>query len=62
MRLSAKFECGKVFMHQNQTDLLDCLLLFPEVEHDDLFDAVEFAISMGEEKNKIKVVKTNLYT
>lgn len=61
MRLSAKFECGKVLVRQNMAELIDCLLLMPEVEHDDIFDAVDFAIAMGEEKNKIKVVKSNLY-
>lgn len=63
MRLSAKFECGKVFIRPNMHYLIDELLLYPETPdgHDDLSDAIDFAISMGEEKNKIKVLKSNLY-
>ena len=63
MQLSAKFENGKVYLKSDMAYLIDQLLLFPETSdgHDDAYDAVEFAISMGEEKNKIKVVNTNLY-
>ena len=48
MRRSANFENGKVFFRDNMDDLEECLLLFPEVDHDDLFDALDFAMNMAD--------------
>jgi len=48
MRLSALFENGKIFFPvQGTEDLEEELLLFPEGAHDDLFDALEMAVSMA---------------
>ena len=51
MRRSANFENHKVY------DLEECLLLFPEVDHDDLFDALDFAMTMADGGNEIRVLK-----
>lgn len=48
MRRSALFESGKVFFRSSMMDLEECLLLFPEGEHDDLFDGLELAITQSE--------------
>ena len=48
MRRSANFENGKVFFREGMDDLEECLLLFPEVDHDDLFDALDFAMNMAD--------------
>ena len=48
-KLSALFENGQVkFLrgHPTQMDCIDELLVFPDGEHDDLFDALEIAISV----------------
>ena len=41
MRRSALFENGKVWFRIGMDDLEECLLLFPEVDHDDLFDGLD---------------------
>lgn len=51
IRRSPLFENGKVFFGENMQEIEECLLLFPDVEHDDLFDALEFAITMVEDGN-----------
>lgn len=56
MRRSANFENGKVFFRDGMDDLEECLLLFPEVDHDDLFDALDFAMSMADAGNQIRVL------
>ena len=48
MRRSANFENGKVFFREGMDELEECLLLFPEVDHDDLFDALDFAMNMAD--------------
>ena len=45
MRLSPQFENGKVFLKRSMTELLAELQLFPRGGHDDLFDALEMAVS-----------------
>lgn len=57
MRRSANFENGKVFFREGMDDLEECLLLFPEVDHDDLFDALDFAMSMADAGNEIRVLE-----
>ena len=57
MRRSANFENGKVFFREGMDDLEECLLLFPEVEHDDLFDGLDFAMSMADAGNEIRVLE-----
>ena len=56
MRRSANFENGKVFFREGMDDLEECLLLFPEVDHDDLFDGLDFAMSMADAGNEIRVL------
>jgi len=56
MRRSANFENGKVFFRENMDDLEECLLLFPEVDHDDLFDALDFAMTVADAGNEIRVL------
>ena len=56
MRRSANFENGKVFFRENMDDLEECLLLFPEVDHDDLFDALDFAMNMADAGNEVRVL------
>lgn len=57
MRRSANFENGKVSFREGMDDLEECLLLFPEVEHDDLFDALDFAMNMADGGNEIRVLE-----
>ena len=46
LRLSAKFEAGQGFLRRGATeDLVDQLLLVPDADHDDLVDALDFAVS-----------------
>lgn len=46
LRLAAKFEAGRVFLRRGATeDLVDQLLLVPDADHDDLVDALDFAVS-----------------
>jgi predicted phage terminase large subunit-like protein len=46
-RLSAYFEDGRVLVGRNMHYLVEQLLTFPEGEHDDLFDALELAVSIS---------------
>ena len=57
MRRSANFENHKVYFREGMDDLEECLLLFPEVDHDDLFDALDFAMTMADGGNEIRVLK-----
>lgn len=57
MRRSANFENGKVFFREGMDDLEECLLLFPEVDHDDLFDALDFAMNMADSGNEMRVLE-----
>jgi predicted phage terminase large subunit-like protein len=57
MRRSANFENGKVFFREGMDDLEECLLLFPEVDHDDLFDALDFAMTMADAGNEIRILE-----
>ena len=57
MRRSANFENGKVFFRDGMDDIEECLLLFPDVDHDDLFDALDFAMNMADGGNEIRVLE-----
>lgn len=57
MRRSANFENGKVFFREGMDDLEECLLLFPEVDHDDLFDALDFAMTMADAGNEVRILE-----
>ncbi len=46
-KLSALFEDGRVRLGRNMHELVDQLLTFPHCEHDDLFDALEIAVSIS---------------
>ena len=37
-------------------DLEECLLLFPEVDHDDLFDGLDFALTVADQGNSVRVL------
>ena len=56
MRRSANFENGKVYFREGMDDLEECLLLFPEVDHDDLFDGLDFAMTMADAGNEVRVL------
>lgn len=57
MRRSANFENHKVFFREGMDDLEECLLLFPEVDHDDLFDALDLAMTVADKGNEIRVLE-----
>lgn len=46
-KLSALFEDGRVRLGRDMHELVDQLLTFPQCEHDDLFDALELAVSIS---------------
>lgn len=56
MRRSALFENGKVWFRIGMDDLEECLLLFPEVDHDDLFDGLDFALTVADRGNSVRVL------
>lgn len=56
MRRSALFENGKVFFRIGMDDLEECLLLFPEGDHDDLFDGLDFALTVADQGNSARVL------
>lgn len=56
MRRSALFENGKVWFRIGMDDLEECLLLFPEVDHDDLFDGLDFALTVSDQGNSVRVL------
>lgn len=56
MRRSALFENGKVSFRIGMDDLEECLLLFPEVDHDDLFDGLDFALTVADQGNSVRVL------
>lgn len=56
MRRSALFENGKVWFRIGMDDLKECLLLFPEVDHDDLFDGLDFALTVADQGNSVRVL------
>jgi predicted phage terminase large subunit-like protein len=45
--LAALFEGGRIFLSQSQTELADELAAFPAGAHDDMFDALETAVSLA---------------
>lgn len=52
MRRSANFENHKVYFREGMDDLEECLLLFPEVDHDDLFDALLWCIRTAPQRSQ----------
>jgi predicted phage terminase large subunit-like protein len=44
---SALFEAGKVYIKPTMNEFIDELVLFPDAEHDDLFDAFDFACEVA---------------
>lgn len=56
MRRSALFENGKVWFRIGMDDLEECLLLFPEIDHDDLFDGLDFALTVADQGNSVRVL------
>ncbi len=60
-RRSALFENQKVFFRENMHDLEECLLLFPDVDHDDLFDGFDFAINVAEQGSRVRVLDRRLF-
>lgn len=47
LKLSALFESGRVFLRKDMNELVEELLLFPGGQHDDLFDGLDFAITIS---------------
>lgn len=60
-RRSALFENGQVFIRKEMWDFEEQLLLFPEVEHDDLFDGFDFAVTVREKGSKIRVLDRSTF-
>lgn len=58
-RLSALFEAGKIFLRPADREIADELAAFPDGGHDDLFDALETAVSLarGPGRNAFKRIK-----
>jgi predicted phage terminase large subunit-like protein len=56
-RLSVLFENGKVLFGRGQEALRDELLEFPNGEHDDLFDALEMAVSLARERFQTRFLR-----
>lgn len=56
MRRSALFENGKVYFRIGMEDLEECLLMFPDVDHDDLFDGLDFAMTVADQGNAARVL------
>ncbi len=46
-KLSARFEDGRVWLGRNMHELAEQLLLFPQGDHDDLFDALDLAVTVS---------------
>jgi len=46
-KLSAYFEDGRMWFGRNMHDMIEQLLAFPQCEYDDLFDALELAVSIS---------------
>ena len=56
MRRSPLFENHKVFFRIGMEDLQECLLLFPDVDHDDLFDGLDHALTVADQGNNVRVL------
>ena len=57
MRRSALFENGKVYFRIGMEDLEECLLMFPDVDHDDLFDGLDFALTVADQGSAVRILK-----
>lgn len=53
-KLAARFENGEILLGKNMPELEDELLSFPHGDHDDLFDALDIAITMATRGKRIK--------
>lgn len=54
IKLSARFESEEVFFREGQGPLMDHLLLFPKGSHDDLFDALDLAVTASFKRGRRK--------
>jgi len=52
-RLSVYFENGQIYFNKRDTELVNELRMFPRASHDDLFDALEIAVSISTKKSHI---------
>jgi predicted phage terminase large subunit-like protein len=46
-KLSSFFEDGRVYLGRNMQEMVEQLLAFPQADHDDLFDALDFAVGLA---------------
>ena len=53
-KLAARFENGEVVFAKDMAELEDELLSFPHGDHDDLFDALDIAVTMATRRKLIK--------
>lgn len=58
-RRSSLFEQGKVYFRDDMQEFEEMLLLFPEVEHDDIFDGFEFAVTVSDKRGSVRVGSRN---
>lgn len=54
-RRSALFENGKMYLHPSMHSFEEMLLLFPAVEHDDMFDGWELAVTSSDKRGKVGI-------
>jgi predicted phage terminase large subunit-like protein len=47
MKLAARIEAGEILFRRSQTDLIEQLLKMPDGDHDDLFDALDLAVTLA---------------
>lgn len=61
-RLSIYFENGQIFFNKRNTELINELRLFPRAAHDDLFDALEIAVSISVKRPQFVDLNKRIWT
>jgi predicted phage terminase large subunit-like protein len=58
-KLAVRFENEEVFFKEGQEQLMDHLLLFPKGSHDDLFDALDLAVTLSFKRGRRRSSRTD---